>query len=70
MLKNNFSKSARWYDVVQCRIKNEGACRYIWEGFSKKKSMNQYRISSICQRTTNIINCAQQGVSLVTEKGQ
>ena len=30
--------------------------------------MSQYRINSICQGTINIINCAQVGVSLITEQ--
>ena len=31
--------------------------------------MSQYCIISICQRTINIINCAQEGESLITEQG-
>ena len=31
--------------------------------------MSQYRIISICQRTINIINCAQDGASLITRQG-
>ena len=27
--------------------------------------MSHVRINSICQRTTNIINCAQEGASLI-----
>ena len=30
--------------------------------------MSQNRIISICQRTINIINCAQEGASLITEQ--
>ena len=30
--------------------------------------MSQYRIINICQRTINIINCAQEGASLVTKQ--
>ena len=31
--------------------------------------MNQYRIISICQRTIGIINCAQEGASLISKQG-
>ena len=31
--------------------------------------MSQYRIISIRQRTTNIINCTQEGTSLITKQG-
>ena len=31
--------------------------------------MSQYRIISICQRTINIINCAQEGASFITKQG-
>ena len=31
--------------------------------------MSQYRIFSICQRTINIINCAQEGASLISKQG-
>ena len=31
--------------------------------------MSQYRINSICQRTINIINCAQEGASLISKHG-
>ena len=31
--------------------------------------MSQYRIISICQRTINIINCAQEGASLISKQG-
>ena len=31
--------------------------------------MSQYCIISISQRTINIINCAQEGESLITEQG-
>ena len=31
--------------------------------------MSQYRIISIFQRTVNIINCAQEGASLITYQG-
>ena len=31
--------------------------------------MSEYRIISICQRTINIINCAQEGVSLISKQG-
>ena len=30
--------------------------------------MSQYLIISICQRTINIINCAQEEVSLITKQ--
>ena len=30
--------------------------------------MRQYGLITICQRTTNIINCVQEGVSLITKK--
>ena len=30
--------------------------------------MSQYRIFSICQRTINIINCAQEGASLISKQ--
>ena len=30
--------------------------------------MGQYRIISICQRTINIFNCAQEGVSLIIKQ--
>ena len=30
--------------------------------------MSQNRIISICQRNINIINCAQEGASLITEQ--
>ena len=30
--------------------------------------MSQYRILSIYQRTINIINCAQEGVSLISKQ--
>ena len=33
------------------------------------RNMSQYRIISICQRTINIINCAQEGASLTTKQG-
>ena len=33
------------------------------------KNMSQYQIISICQRTINIINCAQEGASLTTKQG-
>ena len=37
----------------------------------QKDNMSQYRIISICQRTINIINCAQEGVCLLlVNKGQ
>ena len=29
--------------------------------------MSRVRITSICQRTNNIINCAQEGASLITK---
>ena len=31
--------------------------------------MSQYRIISICQRTINIFNCAQEGASLISKQG-
>ena len=31
--------------------------------------MSQYQIISICQRTINIINCAQEGASLNSKQG-
>ena len=31
--------------------------------------MSQYCITNISQRTINIINCAQEGASLITEQG-
>ena len=31
--------------------------------------MSQYRIISICQRTINIISCAQEGASLISKQG-
>ena len=31
--------------------------------------MSQYRIISICQRTINIIDCAQVSASLITKQG-
>ena len=31
--------------------------------------MSQYCIIRICQRAINIINCAQEGASLITEQG-
>ena len=31
--------------------------------------MSQYRIISFCKRTINIINCAQEGASLITKQG-
>ena len=31
--------------------------------------MSQYCITNIYQRTINIINCAQEGASLITEQG-
>ena len=31
--------------------------------------MSQYRIISICQRTTNIFNYAQEGESLISKQG-
>ena len=31
--------------------------------------MSQYRIISICQRTINISNCDQEGVSLICKQG-
>ena len=31
--------------------------------------MSQYRIISICQRTIDIINCAQEDVSLICKQG-
>ena len=31
--------------------------------------MSQYRIISICQRTINIIKCAQEGASLISKQG-
>ena len=30
--------------------------------------MSQYQIISICQRDINIINCAQEGASLITKE--
>ena len=30
--------------------------------------MGQYQIISICQRTIKIINCAQEGASLITKQ--
>ena len=30
--------------------------------------MSQYRIISICQRDINIIDCAQEGASLITKE--
>ena len=32
--------------------------------------MSQYQIISIYQRTINIINCAQEGVSLISKQGE
>ena len=34
----------------------------------QKDNMSQYRIISICQRTINIINCAQEGVSFISKQ--
>ena len=31
--------------------------------------MIQHRIISICQRTINVINCAQEGASLICKQG-
>ena len=31
--------------------------------------MSQYQIISICQKTINIINCVQEGASLITKQG-
>ena len=31
--------------------------------------MSPYQIISICQRTINIVNCAQEGVSLKSKQG-
>ena len=31
--------------------------------------MSQYRIISICQRTINIFNCAQDGGPLISKQG-
>ena len=39
------------------------------EALPKKKNMSQYRIISICQRTINIVNCAQEGESLISKQG-
>ena len=35
----------------------------------QKGEHSQYRIISICQRTINIINCAQEGASLISKQG-
>ena len=35
----------------------------------QKGEDSQYRIISICQRTINIINCAQEGASLISKQG-
>ena len=35
----------------------------------EKKNISQYRIISVIQRTTNIINCAKEGASLITKQG-
>ena len=39
------------------------------ETLPKKKHMSQYRIISICQRTINVINCAQEAASLISKTG-
>ena len=39
------------------------------EVLPKKKHMSQYRIIGICQRTINVINCAQEGASLISKIG-
>ena len=31
--------------------------------------MRQYQVVSICQRAINIINCAQEGASLISKQG-
>ena len=68
ILKRTFFNSVCWYDIIHCCIKYEGACTYIYRNFAKKKNMSQYRIISICQRDINIINCAQDGASLITKE--
>ena len=35
---------------------------------TKEKNMTQYCIIRICQRAINIINCAQEGASLIAEQ--
>ena len=35
----------------------------------QKENMSQYRIISICQRTINTINYAQESASLITKRG-
>ena len=40
------------------------------EAFTRKKNISQHQIISICQRTINIINYAQEGASLISKQGE
>ena len=62
-------KSVRWYDIFHCCSKYEGICRYIWRKSTERKNMIQYRIINIYDiRTINIINCAEEGASLICKQ--
>ena len=68
ILKKTFFKSVCWYDMIHCCIKYEGVFRYIEHWINIEFVKEVYK-SSICQRTINIINCAQEGASLITKPG-
>ena len=71
VIKQSYFKSVRRYDITHSCIKNEDICCYfLREDFTKEKNiMNQCCIISVCRRAINIISCAQEGTSLITELG-
>ena len=56
------------YDIINCCIKYEGVFRYIYQQINIKLAKKVYK-KSICQRTVNIINSANEGASLITKQG-
>ena len=70
ILKQTFFKSTRQHYVIHICI---SICMRVFADVSKeaqtKKKISKFRIISICQRTINIINCAQEGASLITKQG-
>ena len=70
IIKQSYFKSVRRYDIIHSCIKNEDICCYFLRSFTKEKNiMSQCCIISFCRRAINIINCAQEGTSLITKQG-
>ena len=65
ILKQTYFRSVCWYDIIRSCIKYEDISKEV---LPKRRIWANNCIISICQRTISIINCAQEGASLITEQ--